>query len=132
MAWGRRVGGRSDGRGVPGAEISSARSGARGRIVVAMTERTSPDRPRLDVTVLDATGTKRIDAEVPADVDAERLALRLAELLGLPEPEPWWRTPPYRILVKRTGRYLSAYETLADAGVGDDSVLRLIPNISSG
>lgn len=86
----------------------------------------------MDVTIMDATGTKERDATVPADAPAIRLIARLVELLNLPLNGPDGQPLAYKFHHRATGRQLRDEETLAQAGVSPGDSLRLVPEITAG
>jgi hypothetical protein len=86
----------------------------------------------VDVTVVDATGNKTEEVAVSEDVAVGRIVGRLVELLELPTSGPDGQPLSYKFHHKQSGRQLDDNETLADAGVDEDDVLRLVAEITAG
>lgn len=86
----------------------------------------------MDITVVDATGTKTEEATVPANAAAGRIMAKLVELMELPSVGPDGQLLSYKFHHKQTGRQIDDQETLEAAGVQDGDVLRLVPEITAG
>lgn len=81
---------------------------------------------RVIVTVKGAHDVRGRDLEVPAEVEAVRLVLLLAQALQW-DGTIGGRSVPYTIYAEPPGRVLRPTETLADAGVWDGAQLILQP-----
>ncbi len=88
--------------------------------------------PAIDVTIIDATGSKERDASVPDDAPVVRIIARLVEMMQLPLSGPDGQPLAYKFHHRATGRQLREDETLAAAGVSSGDVLRLVPEITAG
>jgi hypothetical protein len=86
----------------------------------------------MDLTVIDATGNKTEEVTVPGDVASGRIVGRLVELLQLPVTGPDGQPLSYKFHHKQSGRQISDNQTLAEAGVADNDVLRLVAEITAG
>jgi hypothetical protein len=86
----------------------------------------------MDITVVDATGSKTEDASVPGNAAAGRIMAKLVELMELPSLGPDGLPLSYKFHHKRTGRQIDDNETLENAGVEDGDVLRLVAEITAG
>lgn len=86
----------------------------------------------MDITVVDATGSKAEEAEVPGDVASGRIIMRLVELMALPKVGPDGEVLSYRFHHKRTGRQINDDDTLEASGVVDGDVVRLVPEMTAG
>jgi hypothetical protein len=86
----------------------------------------------MDITVIDATGSKSEEATVPGSAPAGRILAKLIELMDLPVVGPDGQPLAYRFHHKRTGRHIDDNETLEAAGVTDGDTLRLVPEIIAG
>jgi hypothetical protein len=86
----------------------------------------------MDLTVVDATGNKTEEVTVPDNVAAGRIVGKLVTLLQLPTVGPDGQPLSYKFHHKQTGRQVNDNETLADAGVSDNDVLRLVAEITAG
>jgi len=86
----------------------------------------------MDLTVVDATGNKTEEVSVPENVAAGRIVGKLVELLQLPATGPDGQPLSYKFHHKQSGRQINDNETLLDAGVKDDDVLRLVAEITAG
>lgn len=86
----------------------------------------------MDVTVIDATGNKSQIVSLPANIASGRIAGKLVEKLELPAIGPDGQPLSYKLHHKQSGRQINDGETLADAGVGQNDVLRLVAEITAG
>ncbi|MGH2959880.1 MAG: EsaB/YukD family protein [Solirubrobacterales bacterium] len=86
----------------------------------------------MDLTVVDATGNKTEEVSVPETVPAGRIVSKLVQLLQLPATGPDGQPLSYKFHHKQSGRQISDDETLADAGVAENDVLRLVAEITAG
>lgn len=86
----------------------------------------------MDITVVDATGSKTEEATVPGNAAAGRIMAKLVELMELPSVGPDGQPLSYKFHHKQTGRQVDDNETLEDAGVQDGDVLRLVAEITAG
>lgn len=79
----------------------------------------------MNLTVIQASGSK-LEVSVPDTVAASRIASKLAELWRLPLVGPDGRSLVYVFEHERSGRQIGDDETLVEAGVQEDDVVRLI------
>ncbi|MEA2410711.1 MAG: hypothetical protein QOC77_1272 [Thermoleophilaceae bacterium] len=86
----------------------------------------------MDLTVVDATGNKTEEVSVPDTVAAGRIVGKLVDLLQLPVTGPDGQPLSYKFHHKQSGRQLDDNQTLADAGVNENDVLRLVAEITAG
>ena len=86
----------------------------------------------MDLTVVDATGAKTEEVSVPETVAAGRIIGKLVQMLQLPSVGPDGQPLSYKFHHKQSGRQINDNETLADAGVHDNDVLRLVAEITAG
>ena len=86
----------------------------------------------LTVRILDVSGTRTREAELPDDVTANRIIVLLVEKMNLPLTSPDGQIMSYKLHHRRTGRQLLDTETLAAAGVAAGDDLRLQPEITAG
>jgi hypothetical protein len=86
----------------------------------------------MDLTVVDATGNKAEEVSVPDNIAAGRIIGKLVELLQLPSVGPDGQPLSYRFHHKQSGRQINDGDTLAEAGVHDNDVLRLVAEITAG
>ena len=84
------------------------------------------------IEVWDPTGSKRQAADVPDDVAVNRILVVLIERLGLPTHGPDGQLLSYKFHHKATGTQLLDRQTLKDAGVAADDILRVQPEITAG
>jgi uncharacterized ubiquitin-like protein YukD len=87
---------------------------------------------KINVVVVDTTGSKEQDATLPDDVPVGRVIDKLIEVLYLPAVNTAGAPITYKFLHKATGRHLLDSYTLAQCGVKDGDMLRLIPEITAG
>ncbi len=88
--------------------------------------------PELNVEIWDATGNKRTPATLPDDVPVSQVIYVLVERMNLPAIGPDGMPLSYKFHHRSSGRQLGDGETLAAAGVSDNDVLRLQPEITAG
>lgn len=86
----------------------------------------------MDITVIDATGSKTEEATVPGNAPAGRIMAKLVELMEMPMMGPDGQPLSYKFHHKQSGRQIDDNETLEAAGVGDGDVLRLVAEITAG
>lgn len=86
----------------------------------------------MTIEVWDATGNKKQVVEVPADAAVNRLIAVLVDKLNLPRNSPDGQLMSYKFHHRASGRQLLDTETLAGAGVKDNDILRLQPEITAG
>jgi len=86
----------------------------------------------MDVTVVDATGNKSEEVTMPDDVGSGRIIGKLVGLMKLPVSGPDGQPLSYKFHHKQTGLQINDNLTLADAGVKDGDVLRLVAEITAG
>jgi hypothetical protein len=86
----------------------------------------------MDLTVVDATGNKTEEVSVPENVAAGRIVGKLVELLNLPVSGPDGQPLVYKFHHKQSGRQINDDESLIDAGVNENDVLRLVAEITAG
>lgn len=87
---------------------------------------------KVTVTVVDTTGNKQQRASLPDDAPVRRIIAKLVQMMSLPAVGPDGQPMSYRFHHKASGKQLSDEQTLAEAGVVDDDVLRLQPEITAG
>ncbi len=88
--------------------------------------------PELRIEVWDATGSKRVEVEVPDDVTVDRILAVLAEKLHLPRHSPDGQLMSYKFHHRRLGMQLLDDRTLAAQDVKEGDVLRVQPEITAG
>jgi len=86
----------------------------------------------IDVTVIDATGNKSQTVSLPVNIACGRIAGKLVQKLELPSIGPDGQPLSYKLHHKQSGRQINDNETLVDAGVGQNDVLRLVAEITAG
>lgn len=83
------------------------------------------------VIIYDPTGSKKTPVELPADVPMRRLIPALVSKMGLPTNQG--ANPiTYRLDHRSSGKRLGDDESLKDAGVQDDDILSLFPEVTAG
>ncbi|HEY3412752.1 MAG TPA: EsaB/YukD family protein [Armatimonadota bacterium] len=87
---------------------------------------------KVNVTILDATGNKEQQATLPDDAPVRRIIARLVDMMQLPATDPGGQILSYKFQHKASGTQLADEQTLRAAGVRDDDVLRLLPEITAG
>jgi hypothetical protein len=87
---------------------------------------------KINVIIMDATGNKEQQATLPDDVPVRRIIAKLVQLMNLPAIAPDGQPMSYKFHHKASGKQLIDEQTFAEAGVKDDDVLRLQPEITAG
>lgn len=87
---------------------------------------------KINVVIVDTTGSKEQDATLPDDVPISKVIDKLVEALYLPAINTAGVPITYKFLHKATGRHLLDNLTLAQCDVKDGETLRLIPEITAG
>ena len=87
---------------------------------------------KINVLIVDTTGSKEQDATLPDDVPISKIVDKLVELLYLPAVNTAGAPITYKLLHKTTGRHLLDNLTLGQCEVSDGDILRLIPEITAG
>jgi len=88
--------------------------------------------PKINVVIVDATGSKEQDATLPDDVVVSKIVDKLVEVLYLPVVNTGGVPITYKLLHKATGRHLLDNATLGQSEVHEGDMLRLIPEITAG
>lgn len=86
----------------------------------------------LTVQVLDATGNKRQEVELPDNAPVNRIIAVLLDKMNLPKNGPDGQPLSYKFHHKRTGKQLQDNQSLASIGAMDGDMLRLQPEITAG
>lgn len=84
------------------------------------------------VQVLDATGNKRQQVQMPDDAPVNRLLVVLLEKMKFPTYAPDGQPLSYKLHHRASGKQLLDEQCLGDVGVKDGDVLRLQPEITAG
>ncbi|MCP4404222.1 MAG: hypothetical protein GY801_43805 [bacterium] len=86
------------------------------------------------IAILDPSGSKKTLVEVPDNVATERLINALTQRMGLPQVGQNGRPITYRMTYTREGEEaeLKSDESLAEANIGNDDVLRLYAEMKAG
>ena len=86
----------------------------------------------LTVQVIDATGNKRQEVELPDSAPVNRIIAVLLDKMNLPKNGPDGQPLSYKFHHKRTGKQLQDSQSLASIGAMDGDILRLQPEITAG
>jgi len=88
---------------------------------------------QINVRIIDHTGSKSYDVELPDNVPVERLLETLITKLNLPTQAPSGEPQVYHLVDKTRGNVnINGKHTLREAGVTDGSTLRLVPEVVPG
>ena len=87
---------------------------------------------KINVVIVDTTGSKEQDATLPDDVPISKIVDKLIEVLYLPSVNTAGAPITYKLLHKATGRHLLDSLTLNQCEVHDGDILRMIPEITAG
>ena len=83
------------------------------------------------VELWDTTGNKRQTAELPDDAPINRIMAVLIDRLSLPKNSPDGQPMSYKFHHKASGKQLSDEQPLADAGIQDGDVLRVVTEMDN-
>ena len=86
----------------------------------------------INVQIWDATGNKKQTAEVPDDAPVNKIIYVLVDKLNLPRNGPDGQPLSYKFHHKNSGKQLTDQQTLGDANVAENDILRLQPEITAG
>lgn len=86
----------------------------------------------ITVQVLDATGNKRQEVELPDNAPVNRIIAVLLDKMNLPKTGPDGQPLAYKFHHKRTGKQLQDSQTLSSIGALDGDIIRLQPEITAG
>ena len=86
----------------------------------------------LMVEIWDATGNKKVKAELPDDEPVNRILILLIDRMSLPRFTPDGQLMSYKFHHKASGRQLLDDESLRQGGVQAGDVLRIQPEITAG
>ncbi len=84
------------------------------------------------VEIWDATGNKKVKAELPDDEALNRIIILLIDKMNLPRFTPDGQLMSYKFHHKASGRQLLDDETFRQAGVQSGDILRIQPEITAG
>ena len=87
---------------------------------------------KVNVVIMDTTGSKEQKAALPDDAPLRRIIAKLVEMMSLPTTGPDGQPLSYKFHHKASGKQLTDQQTLAEAGVAEGDVLRLQPEITAG
>lgn len=87
---------------------------------------------KVNVTIIDVTGNKEQEAALPSDAPVRRIIAKLIQMMNLPAVGPDGQPLSYKFVHKSSGKQISDEQTLAGAGVNDNDILRLQPEITAG
>jgi hypothetical protein len=85
----------------------------------------------IKVIVYDPTGSKKTPVELPADVPMRRLIPALVSKMGLPTSQGG-NPITYRLDHRDSGKRLGDDDSLTAAGVKEDDILSLFPEVTAG
>ncbi len=86
---------------------------------------------KVKIKVSDATGQQHRNVSVPREAQVADLIERLLPTLQLPRNDAALRPLSYHARLERTGRELSATDTVSDV-IEEDDHIRLMPEITPG
>ncbi len=87
---------------------------------------------RVNVIIVDATGNKEQRVGLPDNIQCGIIMVKLIEKIKLPSVGPDGNLISYKFIHKASGRQLLESQTLQEANVKDNDVLRLQPEITAG
>ena len=86
----------------------------------------------ITVQILDATGNKRQEVELPDNAPVNRIIAVLLDKMNLPKTGPDGQPLAYKFHHKRTGKQLQDSQSLSSVGAMDGDIIRLQPEITAG
>ena len=87
---------------------------------------------KVNVVIMDTTGSKEQKAALPDDAPVRRIIAKLVQMMALPVTGPDGQPLSYKFHHKASGKQLTDEQTLGEAEVKDGDVLRLQPEITAG
>jgi uncharacterized ubiquitin-like protein YukD len=87
---------------------------------------------KVNVVIMDTTGSKEQKASLPDDAPVRRIIAKLVQMMALPTTGPDGQPLSYKFHHKASGKQLSDEQTLGEAEVKDGDILRLQPEITAG
>lgn len=87
---------------------------------------------KVNVVIMDTTGSKEQKASLPDDAPVRRIIAKLVQMMALPVTGPDGQPLSYKFHHKASGMQLTDEQTLGEAQVKDGDVLRLQPEITAG
>jgi uncharacterized ubiquitin-like protein YukD len=87
---------------------------------------------KVNVVIMDTTGSKEQKASLPDDAPVRRIIAKLVQMMALPATGPDGQPLSYKFHHKASGKQLTDEQTLSEAEVKDGDVLRLQPEITAG
>jgi hypothetical protein len=86
----------------------------------------------INVEIWDATGNKKTTASLPFKSPVNRIMVLLIEKMNLPRHSPDGQLMSYKFHHKASGCQLQDEQSLSDAGVVENDILRIQPEITAG
>lgn len=87
---------------------------------------------KISVRILDSTENKELKVRLPGDVPVKDILIKMAEKMEMPVTGPKGNSISYALIHKASGEKLSEKQTLDEAGVQDEDLLRLQAEITAG
>lgn len=87
---------------------------------------------KISVKILDSTENKEVKVRLPGAVPVKDLLIKMVEKMELPGTGPNGNSISYALVHKASGKKLSEKQTLDEAGVQDEDLLRLQAEITAG
>ena len=97
-----------------------------------MSENSTSEKQGTQVTFLDQTGAKSVDAVVAYDITVKRILPNIITKMNLPVVGPDGQPMSYSLDHKEGGRRLHENQTLVEASVNDGDHLIVYPEIVAG
>ncbi|MEM9409852.1 MAG: EsaB/YukD family protein [Planctomycetota bacterium] len=97
-----------------------------------MSENSTSEKQGTQVTFLDQTGSKSVDAVVAEDITVKRILPNIITKMNLPVVGPDGQPMSYSLDHKEGGRRLHETQTLVEASVSDGDHLIVYPEIVAG
>ncbi len=97
-----------------------------------MSENSTSEKQGTQVTFLDQTGAKSVDAVVAEDITVKRILPNIITKMNLPVVGPDGQPMSYSLDHKEGGRRLDENQTLLQSNVGDGDHLIVYPEIVAG
>ena len=97
-----------------------------------MSENSTSEKQGTQVTFLDQTGAKSVDAVVAEDITVKRILPNIITKMNLPVVGPDGQPMSYSLDHKEGGRRLDENQTLVQSNVGDGDHLIVYPEIVAG
>jgi uncharacterized ubiquitin-like protein YukD len=87
---------------------------------------------KISVKILDSTENKELKVRLPGAVPVKDILIKMTKKMEMPVTGPEGNSISYALILKASGEKLSEKQTLDEAGVQEEDILRLQVEITAG